>query len=183
MLAGTTWVAGATTLRTPALALCYSVAEICTPVWRNSAHTNLVDVQLHNTMRTITGAVRCTMTVWLPVLSNIAPADIRREVTTSRMILMARGKPELPLLTDIDFHRRPRLKSKRPIWSNLPDEAPTIQHLWRTRWQNQIVDVSNKSLINHSTIELPGMDLPRGQSMEPAKQVQNRRGTIPQQHA
>ena len=74
------------------------------------------------------------------------------------MILRARGKPELPLLTDIDFHPRPRLKSRSPIWSNLPDEALTIQDLWRTRWQNQTIDVPNKSLI-----QLPGMDLPRGQ--------------------
>ena len=80
MLAGTTWGAGAKTLRISALSLCYSVAEYCAPVWRNSAHTNLVDVQLNNTMRTITGAVRCTRTDWLPVLSNIArAADIRRE--------------------------------------------------------------------------------------------------------
>ena len=119
VLAGTTWGAGAKTLRTSALALCYSVAEYCAPVWRNSAHTNLVDVQLNNTMMAITGAVRCTRTDWLPVLSNIAPADIRREVATSRMILRARGKPELPLFTGIDFHPRPRLKSRRPIWSNL----------------------------------------------------------------
>ena len=56
-------------------------------------------------MKTITGAVRCTSTDWLPVLSgNIAPAYIHREVTTSRTILRARGKPDLPLLTDIDFH-------------------------------------------------------------------------------
>ncbi len=75
---------------------------------------------------------------------NIAPADIRREVATSRTIIRARGKLDLPLLTDIDFHPRPQLKSRRPIWSNLPDEAQTIQHLWRTRWQNQIVDVPNK---------------------------------------
>ena len=163
MLAGTTWGAAAKTLRTSALALCYSVAEYCAPVWRNSAHTNLVDVQLNNTMRTITGSVRCTRTDWLPVLSNIAPADIRRELATSKMILRARDKPELPLLTDIDFHPRPRLKSRRPIWSNLPDEALTIQDLWRTRWQNQTIDVPNKSLIKDPTIQLPGMDLPRGQ--------------------
>ena len=147
--------AGAKTLRTSALVLCYSVAEYCAPVWRNTAHTNLVDVQLNNAMRT------CTRTDWLPVLSNIAPADIRREVATSAMLLRARGKLELALITDIDFHPRPRLKSRRPIWSNLPDEAPTIQHLCRTRWQ--IVDVPNKSLIKDPTIQLPGMQLPRGQ--------------------
>ena len=38
------------------------MVEYCAPVWRNSAHTNLVDVQLNNTMRTITGSVRCTRT-------------------------------------------------------------------------------------------------------------------------
>ena len=123
MLAGTTCGAGAKTIRTSALALCYYVAEYCAPVWRNSAHTNPVDVQLTNTMMTITGAVRCTKTDWLPVLSSIAPADIRREVATSRMILRARGKHELPLLTDIDFHPRPRLKSRRPIWYNLPNTS------------------------------------------------------------
>ena len=82
-------------------------------------------------MRTINDAVRFTRTDMLPVLSNTAPTDIRREVATSRTILRARGKPELPRLTDMDFH--PRLKSRRPIWSNLPDEAPAIQHLWRKR--------------------------------------------------
>ena len=137
------------------------MAEYGAPVWRNSAHINIVDVQLNNTMRTITGAVRCSRTDWLLVLSNIAPADIRREVATSGMILRARGKPGLPLLTDIGFHPRPRLKSRRPIWSNLPDEALPIQPLRRTRWQ--VVDVPNKSLIKDPTIQLPGMDLPHGQ--------------------
>ena len=115
-----------------ALTLCYSVAEYCAPVWRNSAHANLVDVQLNNTMMTITGAVRCTRTEWLPVLSSIAPADICRGVATSRTILRARGKPELHQLTDIDFHPRPRMKSRRPILTNLPDEECTIQQLWHT---------------------------------------------------
>ena len=92
MLACTTWGAVAKTLRTSSLALCYYVAEYCAPVWSNSAHTNLVDVQLNNTMRTITDAIRCTRTDRLPVLSNIAPADIRREVATSRTMFSARGK-------------------------------------------------------------------------------------------
>ena len=121
------------------------MAVYCDPVWSNSAHANLVDVQLNNKMRTITCAGRCTRTDWLQVLSNISPADIRREVATSRTILRARGEHELHLLTDIEFHSRPLLKSKRPIWSKVPDGAPTIQHLWRTRCQNHIVDVPNKS--------------------------------------
>ena len=121
---------------------CLSYAILPSELWPSSFSAmssflsignNLVDAQLNNTMMTITDAVRCTRTDWLPVISNIALSVIRREVATSRTILRARDKHELPLLTYIDFHPRPRLKSRRPIWSNLPDEAPTIQQLWRTR--------------------------------------------------
>ena len=36
-----------------ALALCYSAAEYCAPVWSRSAHTSRVDVQLNSTVRLI----------------------------------------------------------------------------------------------------------------------------------
>ena len=77
-LAGTTWGAQASTLRTSALALCYSVAEYCCPVWSRSSHVGLVDSQLNNTMRLISGCVRPMQTPWLPVLANIAPPALRR---------------------------------------------------------------------------------------------------------
>ena len=54
-LAGSSWGANAATLRSSALALCYSVGEYCCPVC--SSHTDLVDVQLNNTMRLITGSL------------------------------------------------------------------------------------------------------------------------------
>ena len=41
-----------------ALALCYSAAEWCAPVWSRCAHTNQVDVQLNSTMRLISGTLR-----------------------------------------------------------------------------------------------------------------------------
>ena len=59
-LAGSTWGASANTLRTSALALCFSVAEYCCPVWFQSAHTHLVDVKLNTTLRLITGTLRPT---------------------------------------------------------------------------------------------------------------------------
>ena len=77
-LAGSTWGANATTLRTSALALCYSVAEYCCPVWSRSAHTGLFDAQLNSSMRLISGTLRPTQVAWLPVLSNITPPNIRR---------------------------------------------------------------------------------------------------------
>jgi len=72
-LASSTWGASANTLRSSALALCYSAAEYCAPVWSRSAHTSQVDVQLNSTMRLISGTLHSTPLPWLPVLSNIEP--------------------------------------------------------------------------------------------------------------
>jgi len=72
-LTGSGWGANAETLWTSALALCYSVAEYCAPVWSRSPHTGLVDVPLNSTMRLISGTLRSTPLPWLPVLNNTEP--------------------------------------------------------------------------------------------------------------
>src|SRR6218665_3717058 len=72
-LAGSTWGANASTLRSSALALCYSAAEYCAPVWASLHHTNLLDVKLNATMRIVSGTLLPTPLPWLPVLSNIPP--------------------------------------------------------------------------------------------------------------
>ncbi|KAL0193893.1 hypothetical protein M9458_012189, partial [Cirrhinus mrigala] len=64
-LAGTSWGARAQTLKTTALALCYSTAEYCAPVWSRSSHTKLVDIQLNTSMCIITGTIRSTPLPWL----------------------------------------------------------------------------------------------------------------------
>ena len=79
---GTSWGASAPTLRTSALALCYSVAEYSAPVWSRSSYTRLVDVQLNEAMRTVSGTLRPTPLPWLPVLSHIAPPHLRRKEAT-----------------------------------------------------------------------------------------------------
>jgi len=60
-LASSTWGVSANTLRSSALALSYSAAEYCAPVWSRSAHTSPVDVQLNSTMRLISGTLRSTV--------------------------------------------------------------------------------------------------------------------------
>ena len=47
-LAGSTWGTSTNTLRSSALALCYSAAEYCAPIWSCSAHTSQVDVQMNH---------------------------------------------------------------------------------------------------------------------------------------
>ena len=137
ILAGTSWDADARTLRTSSLALCYSVA----PVWRNSVHFKLVDTQLHEVMRTISGTIRCTGLDWLPVLCQIAPPALRRKAATRN--LSDKIHPGIPLHTDTTDHPRHRLKSRKPIWSNAPAKSFSIEEEWRWQW-NQAQNLPNK---------------------------------------
>ena len=85
-LAGSTWGASANTLRSSALALCYSAAEYCAPVWSRSAHTVRVDVQLNSAMRLISGALRSAPLPWLPVLSDIGPPALRGRAAADKLV-------------------------------------------------------------------------------------------------
>ena len=80
---GTGWGASAKTLRTAALSLVYSTAEYCVPVWCRSVHIRLVDSVLNDALRIVTGCLRPTPSVYLPVLSDIQPAEFRRQGATS----------------------------------------------------------------------------------------------------
>jgi len=88
-LAGSSCGANANTLRSSALALCYSVAEYCCPVWQHSTLISLIDAQLHSSMRLISGTVGSTPLPWLPVLTNIEPPAVRRRAATDKLITQA----------------------------------------------------------------------------------------------
>ena len=95
-LVGSTWSANTKTLRSSAIALCYSTAEYCAPVRCRSSYSKLVDGELNSIMRTITGKLRPTPLPWLSVLSNIAPPHLRREEATASMVEKIRANPSLP---------------------------------------------------------------------------------------
>ena len=76
------WGATPTTLRSSALALCYSAAEYACRVWERSTHAKKLDATLNETCRMITGCLKPTNTNSLPVLAGIAPSDTRRAVTS-----------------------------------------------------------------------------------------------------
>ena len=81
-LAGTGWGSSAKTLRTAALSLVYSTAEYCAPVWCHGTHTCLIDSALNDALRIVTGCLRPTPLVYLPVLSGIQPAELCRQGVT-----------------------------------------------------------------------------------------------------
>ena len=115
-LAGSGWGAGAKTLRTAALSLVYSSAEYCAPVWCRSPHTRLIDSVLNDALRIVTGCLRPTPTEYLPVLSGIQPAELRRQGAT--LSLANRGFLDPDHILHGQLHgsrdaRRERLKSRR----------------------------------------------------------------------
>ena len=158
-LAGSTWGANTKTLRTSALALCYSSAEYCAPVWCRSSHSRLVDVQLNASMRTITGTLRPTQLPWLPVLSNIAPPHIRREEAEDKLVEKIRSNPSLPLYQDMFHPPRTRLTSRRPVWTSLQHQKLPMTAAWQQEWCNS--GVMNQFLITDAINRVPGSDLPR----------------------
>ena len=104
-------------VRTSALALCYSVAEYACPVWNRSSHFGKVDTCLNDSMRTISGALKSTPRAWLPVMSGIAPPDIRRaaaEQKKYRQILELTPQNCTRRITESAPHTS-RLSSRNPF--------------------------------------------------------------------
>jgi len=128
-LAGSTWGASANTLRSSALALCYSAAEYCAPVWSRSAHTSRVDVQLNSTMRLISGTLRSTHLPWLPVLSNIEPPALRRKAATDKLVEKIVKHDSWPIQPDIPSPPLLQLTSRKPLWLDL--QPVDIKSRWR----------------------------------------------------
>ena len=158
-LVGSRWGANACTLRSSALALCYSAAEYCAPVWARSAHTHLVDVQLNSTMRLITGTLKPTPLPWLPVLANIPPPALRRKAAEDKLLLATAAHQDWGLYRDINSPPPYRLSSRRPLWKDMQPVDTTAR--WCDEWT--LAPVVNSSLVTDPTIRQPGFDLPRRQ--------------------
>ncbi len=160
-LAGSSWGADATTLRTTALALVFSVAEYCCPVWINSAHVQKIDAQLNLSMRIVTGTIKSTPTPWLPVLSNIVPPHIRRQNTTLNFWNKFNSFPnDFQILSYIPDNKIPRLKSRKPFWANsFLNTSENNKEIWQSEWN--AYNISNKNLITDPSNKVPGFDLPR----------------------
>ena len=81
-LANTKWRTDAKTIRSTALALCFSAAEYAAPVWSRSSHAANIDPVLNTASRAISGCLRPTRVQDLYLLRGIAPPHIIREVSS-----------------------------------------------------------------------------------------------------
>ena len=115
-LANSKWGTNTRTIRTTALALCYSTAEYAAPVWARSSRANKLNPVLNQSCRSITGCLKPTNVEDLYLIAGIAPPDIRREVC-ARVERTKQTKDERHSLfghTPAPVH----LKSRQPFLPN-----------------------------------------------------------------
>ena len=79
-LSNSKWGANASTIRTTALALCYSVAEYAAPVWARSSHAQKLNPELNSACIAVTECLKPTNVEDLYLLAGISPPDIQRDV-------------------------------------------------------------------------------------------------------
>lgn len=159
-LCGSTWGASASTLRSSAMGLVYSVAEYCAPVWLNSAHVKKIDAQLNNTMRMIAGVIKSTPTQWLPVLSHIPPPHLRRTNTLLNEYKKILNNRELPIHSFIEDANRNRLRSRNPPTKTAKiatENGFDITEKWVREWSETQLNTNMPCI----TERPPGFNLPR----------------------
>jgi len=139
-LAGSTWGASANTLRSSALALCYSAAEYYASVWSRFGYTSQVDVQLNSTVRLLSGTLRSTPLPWLPVLSNIEPPALRRNAASEKLVETIVKRDSWSIQPDILSQPLLRLTSRKPLW--LDFQPVDIKSRWRHNWKSSQVVIS-----------------------------------------
>ena len=142
-LANSRWGADPHTLRTTALALSYSAAEYCSPVWGRSSHAKEVDPELNNACRIITGTLRPTPLTTVYKLAGIAPPHIRRETQTMTEKYKQEQDARHPLFEHSGT--RGRLKSRKSFatCNSLNPESSSVYRLGRWReWNAESNNIS-----------------------------------------
>lgn len=87
-------------------------------------------------MRIVTGCIQSTPVPWLPVLSHIAPPDLRRQGHLVRELNKIRDSPDLPVRELLQDFRHCRLKSRHPPalafhQQNIPWD---VRSQWKEDW-------------------------------------------------
>ena len=144
-LANSSWGTNPETLRTTAMALCYSAAEYCAPVWANSCHAKKIDPELNNSCRIITGTLRATPLESVYRLAGIAPPHIRRETRTRTQKFRQEYDPRHTLFGHVPPKKR--LKSRNSFMcakSLNPNEASTSRIEQWKEWDNKVSEAVQK---------------------------------------
>ena len=151
-LATSKWGCDPITLRQSSLALCYSVAEYCAPVWARSCHASKVDPELNKACRIITGTLKATPLAALYRMAAIAPPNIRRNIAARRE-KQRTGDPRHPLHSYTG--PRERLKSRKSFRTVVP-LGRNIRDTRMEEWLSSIDEAG------HPAVPLPTENLSFG---------------------
>ena len=157
-LANSKWGTNASTIRTTALALCYSIAEYAAPVWARSTYADILDPELNKACRAITGCLKPTYVEDLYLLAGIAPPDIRRDVCTR----MERTK-QIEQVTNSLFGQIParsRLKSRKDFLTSVKPSYFPGKVVQCNDWQRRSRDKSRFGMVNLNEEPAKGYDNP-----------------------
>ena len=167
-LASSSWGAGTATLHTGALALVYSTAEYASPVWCRSAHVPKMDSSLNDTMRIFTECMCPTETTFLPILTDITPPDICRELHISNISKEAMENPDHILhqrVSSTATVSRQHIRSCRPFTrhaAHLLSAEFDMNMVWNNRVNHSPSSIRTTCPPPSSSLP-PGADLPRKQ--------------------
>ena len=174
-IAGTSWGAKQSVLRTSGLALCYSAAEYAAPVWSRISHTHQIDTKLRDTMRTISGCLKSTPNNWLLVTSAIAPPHLRREEANQiSHAKIQNTESDMPIR--IAYESAPsssRLKSRNPFHLSKKNEFDILES-WKDEWTDNTP--RGGDLIQDPTERLPGFNSANRKAWVMANRIRTRHG-------
>ena len=145
-LANSRWGINARTIRTTAVALCYSTAEYAAPVWERSAYAHLLNPELNQACRAITGCLRPTNVENLYLLAGIAPPEIRRSVC-ARVERTKQVERETHSLFGHTPARR-RLKSRRSFLTSVQPVHFPAKVVRVNEWKRRLEEKAHAGLVN-----------------------------------
>ena len=146
-LANSRWGTNARTIRTTDLALCYSTTEYAAPVWERSAHAHLLNPELNQACRAITGCLKPTNIENLYLLAGISPPEIRRSVCARVERTKEPGRERDPL--HVWTHTaRSRLKSRRSFLTSVQPVYFPAKVIRVNEWKRRLEENAHADLVN-----------------------------------
>ena len=150
--------ANASTIRTTALSLCYSVDEYAAPVWARSSHAQKQNPELNRACRAVTWCLKPINVEELYLLAVIAPTDIRRDVC-ARVEKTKQETNEAHSLYGPNPTER-RLKSRNCFLHCVKpaDFLPTV--IWCSAWLRRLKATPHRATANLDESLAKGFDKP-----------------------
>ncbi|KAJ8333798.1 hypothetical protein SKAU_G00411170 [Synaphobranchus kaupii] len=161
-LTNTRWGACPKTLRSTALALCFSTAEYACSAWERSTHAKKLDPVLNESCRCITGCLKSTNISNLHILAGIAPPDIRRAVAS--MTEQRRQATDERHALHGHVPAPSRLKSQRSFMTSTTPLDPTPSEARLAMWKKKLADHQHSTTMHIPLPKISHQEITTGQS-------------------